>query len=42
MITGENHRGYLGYRDNVTKLITNDGAINVVISSWNKLGDRIN
>ena len=35
MTTGENHRGYLGYRDNVTKLITNDGAINVVISSWN-------
>ena len=35
MSTGENHRGYLGYRDNVTKLITNDGAINVVISSWN-------
>jgi hypothetical protein len=35
MTTGGNHRGYLGYRDNATKLITNDGAINVVISSWN-------
>ena len=30
MTTGENHRGYLGYRDNITKLLTNDGAINVV------------
>jgi hypothetical protein len=29
MTTGDNHRGYLGYIDNATKLITNDGAINV-------------
>ena len=35
MTTGDNHRGYLGYRDKVTKLITNDGAINVVNCSWN-------
>ena len=40
MTTGENHRGYLGYRDNVTKLITNGGAINAVISSWNNKPDN--
>lgn len=33
--TGDNHRGYLGYRDNTTKLITNDGAIDVVVKGWN-------
>lgn len=33
--TGDNHRGYLGYRDNETKLITNDGAIDIVVKSWN-------
>jgi hypothetical protein len=33
--TGDNHRGYLGYRDNGTKLITNDGAIDVIVKSWN-------
>jgi hypothetical protein len=32
---GDNHRGYLGYRDNMTKSIINDGAINVVVDSWN-------
>ena len=31
---GDNHRGYLGYRYNETKII-DDGAINVVVSSWN-------
>jgi hypothetical protein len=35
MTTGDNRRGYLGYRDNGTKLVTNDGAINVVVHSWN-------
>ncbi|MGH9976299.1 MAG: alpha/beta hydrolase [Nitrososphaeraceae archaeon] len=40
MTTGENHRGYLGYRNSVTKLITNDGAINVVISNWNNKPDN--
>jgi hypothetical protein len=33
--TGDNHRGYLGYRDNRTKLITSDGAVNIVVKSWN-------
>jgi hypothetical protein len=33
--TGDNHRGYTGYRDNGTKLITNDGAIDVVVKIWN-------
>jgi Alpha/beta hydrolase of unknown function (DUF900) len=33
--SGDNHRGYLGYRDNGTKSITNDGAIDVVVKSWN-------
>jgi hypothetical protein len=33
---GDNHRGYLGYRYNDNKII-DDGAINVVVSSWNKM-----
>ena len=33
--TGDNHRGYLGYRYNGNKSITNDGAIDVVVKSWN-------
>jgi hypothetical protein len=31
---GDNHRGYLGYRFNETQ-INDDGAINLVVSSWN-------
>ena len=34
--TGDNHRGYLGYRnatDNST--ITDDGAINLIVDNWN-------
>ena len=33
---GDNHRGYLGYR-NVTdnSTITDDGAIDVIVKSWN-------
>lgn len=31
---GDNHRGYLGYRVNETK-INDDGAINLVVSNWN-------
>ncbi len=31
---GDNHRGYLGYRDNGTKLVTNDGAIDIVVDRW--------
>ncbi|MGI0045448.1 MAG: alpha/beta hydrolase, partial [Nitrososphaeraceae archaeon] len=30
---GDNHRGYLGYRYNETKII-DDGAIGLVVSSW--------
>ena len=33
--TGDNHRGYLGYRDSGNKSTTNDGAIDVVVKSWN-------
>jgi hypothetical protein len=34
--TGDNHRGYLGYR-NVTNnsTVTDDGAINLIVESWN-------
>jgi hypothetical protein len=32
---GDNHRGYLGYRENESKL-TDDGAMNVLMSTWNK------
>lgn len=32
--TGDNHRGYLGYRDNGTKLVTNDGVIDVIVHEW--------
>ena len=34
--TGDNHRGYLGYR-NVTNnsTITDDGAINLIVENWN-------
>jgi Alpha/beta hydrolase of unknown function (DUF900) len=32
---GDNHRGYLGYRESESK-ITDDGAMNVLISTWNK------
>jgi hypothetical protein len=37
---GDNHRGYLGYRDNMTKSIINDGAINVVVDGWNNNNNK--
>ena len=36
--TGDNHGGYLGYRDTANKSrITHDGAINVVVDDWNNI-----
>ena len=32
---GDNHRGYLGYRENES-ILTDDGAMNVLMSTWNK------
>lgn len=35
--TGDNHGGYMGYRDVANKSrITHDGAIDVVVDNWNK------
>jgi hypothetical protein len=35
---GDNHGGYLGYRDIANKSrITYDGAINVVVDDWNNI-----
>jgi hypothetical protein len=35
---GDNHGGYLGYRDIANKSrITHDGAINVVVNDWNDI-----
>ena len=33
---GDNHCGYIGFRDSVTGLVTDDGTINIVTRDWTK------
>jgi pimeloyl-ACP methyl ester carboxylesterase len=36
---GDNHAGYIGFRNNVTKtLLADDGAMNVVVNNWRNNG----
>ena len=35
---GDNHAGYIGFRNNVTKMLVDDGAINIVVNDWRNDG----
>lgn len=35
---GDNHAGYIGFRNNVTKMLVDDGAMNIVVSDWRNDG----